>query len=410
MNKFAYLIVAAMVVAATTFTAAAEEIEPARGSRGLWLESKAMWQTPKSYPVKSMDKKGDVKAVAIDGEMYKGKPTRFFAYWALPEGASPTNKVPGIVLVHGGAGTAFDSWVRLWTKRGYAAIAMDNCGSLPEGIREFGGRLRHKMSGPEGWGCYADANLPAKDQWPFQAISTVIRSHSFLRSIPEVDPSRIGVTGISWGGYLTACVSGIDDRFAFAVPVYGCAYLYDHSVWSKEMKGLGETGKRWDNLWDARHYLPHAKMPMLWTTGSNDHFFPLDSLQRGYDLTAADPTLAVIVRMGHGYAPSGDPKEITRFADQIVRGGKKIPTVKAVKNGDSLELTWNADARKVKTAQLIWTESRDEVWEKRYYKTREVPFEGLSLKCAIPPAASVAWVNLICDDGTISSSRHFEID
>jgi len=29
------------------------------------------------------------------------------------------------------------------------------------------------------------------------------------------------VTGISWGGYLTCIVAGIDDRLKAAVPVYG---------------------------------------------------------------------------------------------------------------------------------------------------------------------------------------------
>ena len=43
------------------------------------------------------------------------------------------------VLVHGGGGTAFDAWVRLWNDRGYAAIAMDLAGRgadrkrLPDG-------------------------------------------------------------------------------------------------------------------------------------------------------------------------------------------------------------------------------------------------------------------------------------
>jgi hypothetical protein len=37
----------------------------------------------------------------------------------------PGRKVPGIVLLHGGGGTAFESWVKLWVDRGYAAIAID---------------------------------------------------------------------------------------------------------------------------------------------------------------------------------------------------------------------------------------------------------------------------------------------
>ena len=31
-------------------------------------------------------------------------------------------KVPGMVLVHGGGGTAFASWVKRWNDRGYAAM------------------------------------------------------------------------------------------------------------------------------------------------------------------------------------------------------------------------------------------------------------------------------------------------
>ena len=53
-----------------------------------------------------------------------------FAWCGLPAAAAGT-KSPAMVLVHGGGGTAFEHWVRLWNDRGYAAIAMDHL------IREF---------------------------------------------------------------------------------------------------------------------------------------------------------------------------------------------------------------------------------------------------------------------------------
>ena len=379
------------------------------GDASLWKNEKAMWETPKKYPIASMAKPG-VTAMAVEGEPYMGRPTRFFAYWGLPKGASPTNRVPGIVLVHGGAGTAFDSWVRLWTARGYAAIAMDNCGGFPHWIKELGGPLRHSYSGPNGYGerNYPLVDLPLKDQWTFHAVSTVIRSHSFLRSLPEVDPARIGLTGISWGGYLTACTVGIDDRFAFAAPVYGCANLYDHSSWTAEMKRLGDKGRRWDELWDAKNFLPAAKMPILWATGSNDHFFPLDSLQRGYDLLAEPPRLAIRVKMPHGYAPAGDPKEIRAFADHYAFGGPALPEVKAKLADGRLSVTWNAFGRKVEKAQFIATESRESNWERRPYTTTEIPFEDGRLEYAVPSGTVICWVNLVCDDGITASSRHFE--
>ena len=84
---------------------------------------------------------GDVQALLYAGEKYRGKPTRVFAYYASPRtlGQAVRGKVPGIVLVHGGGGTAFANWAQLWAKRGYAAIAMDlaGCGEgrkrLPDG-------------------------------------------------------------------------------------------------------------------------------------------------------------------------------------------------------------------------------------------------------------------------------------
>ena len=36
---------------------------------------------------------------------------------------------------------------------------------------------------------------------------------------------------ISWGGYLTCIVAGLDNRFKAAVPVYGYGFLHENSVW-----------------------------------------------------------------------------------------------------------------------------------------------------------------------------------
>ena len=61
-----------------------------------------------------------------------------------------------------------------------------------------------------------------EDQWVYHAVASVVRANSFMRSLPDVDPERIGVTGVSWGGFLTCIAASIDDRFRFAAPVYGC--------------------------------------------------------------------------------------------------------------------------------------------------------------------------------------------
>ena len=183
-------------------------------------------QAPRTYAAPGFKEAG-VEALFYDTLSWKGQPTRAFAWLGMPE-HKPGEKVPAMVLVHGGGGTAFTDWVRLWNKRGYAAIAMDNCGSVPGG--DHGKRPRGEFGGPPGWGGFEQIDLPIADQWTYHAVADVILAHSLLRSQPDVDTARIGITGISWGGYLTCIVAGVDKRFAFAAPVYGCGFLGDDST------------------------------------------------------------------------------------------------------------------------------------------------------------------------------------
>lgn len=168
---------------------------------------------------------GLVRPVYYTGEPLQGKPTRVFAWYAQPEGNGP---FPGIVLVHGGGGKAFRDWALHWAQRGYAAIAMDLAGNGPDGRLPDGGPDQsdeNKFRPFEGSG--------AQDMWSYHAVAAVIRGHSLLAAQPSVDAKRIGITGISWGGYLTCLVAALDDRLKAAVPVYGCGFLADNSVWTE---------------------------------------------------------------------------------------------------------------------------------------------------------------------------------
>src|SRR5689334_16917011 len=60
---------------------------------------------PRTYPHSSLDK-GDIKAIFYEALAYKGNPTRVFAYVGVPK-SEDGKKVPGMVLIHGGGGTAF---------------------------------------------------------------------------------------------------------------------------------------------------------------------------------------------------------------------------------------------------------------------------------------------------------------
>jgi dienelactone hydrolase len=350
-----------------------------------------------------------VKAVFFDGPAFKGKPTTVFAWVGMPEKLEPGKKVPGIVLVHGGGGTAFAEWVRLWTSRGYAAIAMDNCGQIPRG--SYGKWDRNPDGGPPGWGGFENVDEPREDQWPYHAVADVILAHSLLRSMPQVDADRIGITGISWGGYLTCIVAGLDERLKFAVPVYGCGFLGEDSVWKEQLDKMGDRGQKWLAMWDPKHYLPGAKMPMLWVTGTNDFAYPMDSLQKSYGAAPGDHTLCLRVRMAHGHGGAGEnPKEILAFADSVLRGGPKLAKVeKAAFDGKSLSAKFTTD-RRVVSAELNYTAAGDGPWQKREWKTIGGVVDATAGRAyaVVPDDARVFYLNLVDADGCVVSTEHVE--
>ncbi|MHC4884376.1 MAG: alpha/beta hydrolase family protein, partial [Planctomycetota bacterium] len=221
-------------------------------------------EVPTTYPAEGFSGAG-VEALFFENEIYRGKPTRVFAWMGMPylrEGET----CPAMVLLHGGGGTAFDEWVRLWNQRGYAAIAIDQCGSVPEQPKPiFGGveHARHNHSGPAGWNASFEAvNEPIEEQWQYHAVAAILRAHTLLASQPGVDADRIGLTGISWGGYMTSLISGVDSRYKCSIPVYGCGHLEQDSIWQLDnFPALPQADvSRWLELWDPSQYLPNAGM------------------------------------------------------------------------------------------------------------------------------------------------------
>ncbi|MDB6094986.1 MAG: Prolyl oligopeptidase family protein [Verrucomicrobia bacterium] len=374
--------------------------------QSLW-DMKALSKAPATYPAEGISAKG-VRAVFYEGPLYKGKPTRVFAYYGIPN-VPAGQKVPAIVLVHGGGGTAFDGWVRLWNSRGYAAISMDLCGCVPVGkIPKW---QRHEMGGPPGPGGFEQLDDAFADQWTGQAVSDVILAHSLLRSFPEVDASRIGITGISWGGYLTCIVAGLDQRFKFAVPVYGCGFLGDNSFWLDRFAKWGPVvSGRWLGQWDPSHYLTAAKLPMLWVTGTNDFAYPMDSLQKSYRRAPGPHTLTVTVRMPHGHPPGESPPEIQAFADSIFKGGARLAEI--TKQGSEAGAAWARyrSAVPVAKAELNYT-TQGGKWQERRWETIPAALDAKRRRVtATPPAGTtVYYFNLTDERGRVVSTEHVEI-
>lgn len=365
----------------------------------------ALSKAPATHPAPGFESKG-VRALFYDGLPWQGKPTRVFAWYGAPP-VTNGHKLPAMVLVHGGGGTAFDYWVRLWNNRGYAAIAMDTCGQVPKG--KYGAWERHEMGGPPGWGGFDQIDQPTADQWTYHAIADVILANSLIRTMSEVDPDRIGITGISWGGYLTCIAAGVDHRFKFAVPVYGCGFLGDNSVWLDTFKQMGtEKAGQWLRLWDPSVYVKAADMPLMWVTGTNDFAYPMDSLKKSYRLPQGPRTVCVRIRMPHAHGgPGENPEEIRAFADSILKDGKPLAKVMSMERRGDGAIVQFKSATKITKAELVFTKDLGK-WQDRKWESIEAKLADGSASAALPDGVKVCYFNLTDDRGLVVSSEHVE--
>lgn len=346
-----------------------------------------------------------LRALYYEGLPFQQRPTRVFAWIGLPN-VPPGENAPGMVLVHGGMGTAYPNWVRWWTSRGYAAIAMDLNGCVPVG--QNGQWQRHEWAGPlgisnGGQGGISEMDRPLGDQWPYHAVAAVIRANSLLRSLPQVDAERIGITGISWGGWLTCIVAGVDGRFKLAVPVYGCGFIHEESAF----RPLIEQAPAWVKLWEPSRYLMHCRVPMLWVSSPTDFAYPLDSVQKSYRVAPGPHHLSIRVGMPHGHGDSSEKTaEIAAFADAILKGGQPLPRITSVAPG----IVTFSSATRIVSATLNFTTSAGP-WDKRQWQTIPAKLDPTAgtVTAAIPPATRQYYFNLTDERGLVVSSEHVTV-
>ncbi len=354
-----------------------------------------------------LDQSEKVRSLLYEAEPYQGKKTKVFAYYASPAtlGVEKEHgkRFPGMVLVHGGGGHAFRAWAELYARRGYAAIAMDLDGHRGEGtdmklMPEGGPGQDHGTK-------FHRSDLPDKDQWTYHAVADVLLAHSLIRTFEEVDPDRTGVIGISWGGYLTCIVAGLDPRFKAALPMYGCGFLHENSSWKKpEFATMSPEWKaKWVKLWDPSSYVASATMPMFFVNGSNDFAYPLDSYAKTYALVRSPKNIRIEVGMKHGHW--FDHKECLMFFDHQLKGEPSLPRVTHL-GIDAGKIVVEVDSpTKLVSSELCYTkgapdENDKRVWVRQPLKVEKNRVEG----DGPPPYANVYFVTVTDERGVMISS------
>ncbi len=221
-----------------------------------------------------------------------GAGERIAGYVFVPSGASRLKPAPGIVYCHwhGGQydigkdellGTNATPVVPgpALAERGYVVLGIDACGfgerngSGPDGFSQRGSAGEasaakfHLWAGRTLWGMMVRDDLMALD---------------LLSAMPEVDSSRIGVTGISMGSTRTWWLMAMDDRPRAGVAV-ACMTRYRDLIQSGMLKAHGIYYFVPGVLahFDAEAIIAcAAPRPMLFMTGDQDGGSPVAGVRK----------------------------------------------------------------------------------------------------------------------------------
>jgi hypothetical protein len=156
----------------------------------------------------------------------------------------------------------------------------------------------------------------------------------------------------------------VDDRLKAAVPVYGCGFLQDNSVWKESRfdKMDAALRTRWVDNFDPSKYLPNVKCPILFLNGTNDFAYPLDSYQKSYELVKGPRTVAVHLRLRHGHIWTFE--EVDTFIDSHLKKANPLPVIGPMTRAGEHVSAKVESKTKLKSGQLLYAPAQGP-WQKR---------------------------------------------
>jgi dipeptidyl aminopeptidase/acylaminoacyl peptidase len=189
-----------------------------------------------------------------------------------PINFQPDKKYPLLVLIHGGPQGAWnDAWSYRWNPQIYASAGYIVFMPNPRGSTGFGQQFVDEIS--------AD--------WAGKVYEDIMSGVGHAIAQGNVDESRIGAAGASYGGYMVNWILGHNDdrraRFKTLVShagVYNLASMYGvtEELWFVEWEFKGAP---WENPQLYERLSPHTyvknfKTPTLVTHGEIDFRVPID--------------------------------------------------------------------------------------------------------------------------------------
>jgi dipeptidyl aminopeptidase/acylaminoacyl peptidase len=222
--------------------------------------------------------------------------------WVVkPVGFQPGRKYPMVLKIHGGPYGAYGSTF-FQTFHVLSAAGMFVLYPNPRGSTGYGHKYQWATRGA--WG-----EVDREDY--LGGVDAALARH------PEIDPARVGVSGGSYGGYMTNWLSATTDRFAAAVTSRS---ITNWESWYGDSDAQGLTdhaffGPPWKERDRYRRlspisYVEKVTAPTLIIHSENDHRTPIGDGEQWFMALKKRQVPVELVRYprsSHGLSRTGEP-------------------------------------------------------------------------------------------------------
>ncbi|HEX3160757.1 MAG TPA: S9 family peptidase, partial [Gemmatimonadaceae bacterium] len=221
--------------------------------------------------------------------------------WLMkPHGYQAGRKYPLVVYIHGGPHSAYgENWFDEF--QNLAGAGMWVLFTNPRGSSGYG----------------ADFTFSTRGRWGAEDYQDIMKAVDIAAARPDVDSTRMGVTGGSYGGFMTAWITTKTNRFKAA---QADRMISNWGSWygSSDAQGLTEFefyGKPWENpaMYDTLspiRYVTRVKTPTLIVQSEEDHRTPMGDAEQWFTALEKQDVPVEFVRYPrstHDLSRTGEP-------------------------------------------------------------------------------------------------------
>ncbi len=263
------------------------------GSNGKKLTNgnEALWKELELLDVESLTYKG------ADGWDVEG-------FFVKPRGWRAGVKYPMVLSIHGGPASMYGvDWFhefQVYAARGWAVFYTN-----PRGSTGYGEKFERGIKGEWGGKDYVDV---------MNGVDAILKQYDWI------DRDKLGVTGGSYGGYLTNWIVGHTNMFKAAVTLRSVTnFISDEGTrdgaYGHKRDFDGHLFEKFELYWERSplKYAKNVKTPILILHSDNDLRVPLEQGEqwfRALKLFGATAEFVVFPRENHNLTRTGEPRHL----------------------------------------------------------------------------------------------------